>query len=425
MFALIRSFCCVVMLWSMGTVRADNWARFRGPDGSAVAADENIPTEFSLEKNLAWRAKLPGPGGSSPVVWGDRVFLTSYSGYGLSRDEPGDEAKLVKHVLCFDRRDGKLLWQQDVKAKQPIASYADFLVLHGYTTNTPYCDGERLYVSLGKTGLYCFDLNGKELWQADLGRGFHNWGSAGSPVLEDGRLFVNATIESQSLWAFNPASGEVLWRARPVISSWSTPVRVELQDGSQELIFSVKGKLLGLNPATGETLWTATNEQSYAAPSPVIRGETIYSVYSGRPSVLMAVKAGGKGDVSDSHVVWKAQGVGSGITSPVLLGEYIYAVSERGVLGCVAAESGEVLARERLSNSGDVQVYASPIAIGDRLFIVTREDGVFVTSTGPKPKVLAQNKLDESVFNATPAVSDGQLFLRSDQYLYCISSQSR
>ncbi len=407
------------------SVQADDWPRFRGPGGQAMAADDQVPTEFSLTKNLAWRTKLPGPGGSSPVIWGDRVFLTAYSGYGLSQEEPGDEAALVQHVLCFQRSDGKLLWRQDIQAKQPIASYADFLVLHGYTTNTPYCDGSRLYVSLGKTGLFCFDLEGNQLWTADLGRGFHNWGSAGSPVLHQGRLFANATIESQSLFAFDPKTGEVQWRVRPVISSWSTPVIAKLDDGAEELIFSVKGKLLGLDPANGETLWTAKNEQSYAAPSPVTEGDVVYSVYGGRPSVLMAVRAGGRGDVSESRLLWKAQGVGSGITSPVLVGDFLYAVSERGVLGSVSAKTGEVLSRERLASSGSPQIYASPVAVGDRLFIVTREDGVFVTTTGAHPKVLAHNQLeDASIFNATPAVSNGQMFLRSDQYLYCVSKTS-
>ena len=300
------------------------------------------------------------------------------------------------------------------------SNYVDFLVQHGYATSTPCSDGERVYVFFGTSGVRAIDLDGNLLWQADVGGLSHNWGTGGSLVLEGDLLLVNAAVESDAFIALDKHTGKECWRNKRLISSWSTPAAIDLPDERRELIVSIKSKLLGLDPATGERLWTCQTKQAYASPSPIVHGGLVYA-FGGKPNVLLAVRPGGSGDVSESHVVWRASGVGSGITSPVFYEGLIYTVDESGVAGCVDAESGEVLYRERLSHSG-ARFYASPVAADAKLFAVSREHGTYVLAAGRQFKQLAVNRFasDASIFNATPAISRGQILLRSNKAIYCL-----
>ncbi|HEX5499781.1 MAG TPA: PQQ-binding-like beta-propeller repeat protein [Thermomicrobiales bacterium] len=398
---------------------AADWPRFRGQGGTATSDERGLPTSWSGGENIAWKADLPGPGASSPIVVGDRVFVTCYSGYGLDAANPGDLGRLKRHLLCLDRATGETIWTYDAPAAGRESNYVDFLVRHGYATSTPTSDGERVYVFFGTSGVRALDLHGKPLWQADVGELSHNWGTGGSLALDGELLLVNAAVESDSFIALDKRTGAEIWRVKRLISSWSTPAMVELPGGARELIVSIKGRLLGLDPATGERLWSCQTKQSFASPSPIVNDGLIFA-FGGRPNVLLAVRPGGRGDVTGSHVLWRAEGVGSGITSPVLYEGLIYTIDERGIVGCVRAETGEVVYRQRLSPSG-ATLYASPIAADGKLFAVSREHGTFVLAAGPQFKQLAVNQLnDASVFNATPAISRGQLLLRSDRALYCI-----
>ena len=399
---------------------AADWPQFRGPDGTATSADRGLPTIWSDEENLVWKVDLPGYGASSPIVVGDRAFVTCYSGYGLDAEAPGELSKLQRHLLCLNRTTGETLWSYDVPAAGRESNYVDFLVQHGYATSTPVSDGERVYAFFGTSGVRAVDMDGKPLWQADVGEHSHNWGTGGSLVLEGDMLMVNAAVESDAFIALDKHTGKELWRVKRLISSWSTPAAIDLPDGKRELIVSIKSKLLGLDPATGEKLWTCQTKQSYASPSPIVHGGLIYA-FGGKPNVLLAVRPGGRGDVSESHVLWRAGGVGSGITSPVFYEGLIYTVDESGVAGCVDAESGEVVYRERLSPSG-ARFYASPVAADGKLFAVSREYGTYVLAAGRQFKQLAANQFasDASIFNATPAISRGQLLLRSNRAIYCV-----
>jgi outer membrane protein assembly factor BamB len=387
----------------------------------AVSKDSATPVTWSDDENIAWKTALPGFGTSSPIVVGDRLLLTCYSGYGLSAENPGREEDLKRHLLCLDRRDGRLRWVRDVAAEQPEASYQDFLVLHGYASSTPTSDGERIYACFGKSGTRAYDLEGNELWQFDVGSQAHYWGSAGSPVLHGDLLLVNAAVESQTLFALDKRSGQEIWRAKGLLSSWSTPVVVDLPDGGQELVLSVRSRLMAFDLATGQPKWTCKTEQSYASPTPAVKGDMLYA-YAANPGQLIAVRAGGQGDVSQSHVVWRARGAGSSITSPLVFGGHVYSIDERGIASCVRLEDGSVLYTRRLGQGG--RFYASPIVAGQKLYGVSREQGVFVLATGPDFEQLAHNRFasDANVFNATPAVCQGQVFLRSDRFLYCLGS---
>jgi outer membrane protein assembly factor BamB len=405
--------------------RAADWPRFRGPGGAATSEDRGLPTTWSDAENLAWKAELPGAGASSPIVIGDRVFVTCYSGYGLDAEHPGELARLERHLLCLDRDTGETIWSYDAPTAGRESNYVDFLQRHGYATSTPTSDGERVYVFFGTSGVRALDLDGKPVWQADVGALSHNWGTGGSLVLDGDLLLVNAAVESDSFIALDKRSGAEVWRVKRLISSWSTPVVVELPGGGRELIVSIKSRLLGLDPATGEKLWSCQTKQAFASPSPIVRGGLIYA-FGGKPNVLLAVRPGGRGDVTESHVAWRAEGVGSGITSPVFYQDHIYTIDERGIVGCVRADTGEVVYRERLSPSG-ATLYASPVAADGKLFAVSREHGTFVLAAGPRFEQLAVNQFasDASVFNATPAVTQGRLLLRSDRTLYCIGERKR
>lgn len=411
---------CLVLLLIVSA--AADWPRFRGPDGSSVSRDAHTPLTWSETENIAWKTPLPGFGTSSPIVVGERVLLTCYSGYGLNAEQPGREADLKRHLVCLDRRDGRVHWVRDVPAEQPEATYQDFLVLHGYASSTPASDGERVYACFGKSGTRAYDLEGHELWRFAVGTQAHYWGSGGSPVLLGNLLLVNAAVESQTLFALDKQTGQEVWRAKGLLSAWSTPVVVELPGGGQELVLSVRSKLLGFDPHSGEQLWTCKTEQSYAAPTPAVRGDVLYA-YAANPGQLIAVRSGGRGDVSQSHVLWRARGSGSGITSPLVFGEQVYSVDDRGIATCVRASDGQLITTRRLAGG---KFYASPVIAGDKLYAVSREAGVFVLQADSSLAPLAHNRFsaDESVFNATPAISRGQLFLRSDRFLYCLGKRS-
>ncbi len=400
--------------------QAEDWPQFRGAGGRATSDDRGLPVEWSSEKNIVWKADLPGFGASSPIVIGDRVFITCYNGYGLVAEAEGTPKDLKRHLLCLNRTTGTTRWTREVSAEGNESNYVDFMLQHGYATSTPTCDGECVYVFLGTSGVRAFDLEGQPLWQTDVGSYAHNWGTGGSLVIDGELLLVNAAVESDAFIALDKRSGKEIWRAKRLISSWSTPIVVDLPDGARELIVSIKGRLLGLDPLTGERLWTCQTKQAYASPSPIFHEGRIYA-FGGKPNVLLAVRPGGRGDVSETHIDWRAAGVGSGITSPVFYQGHIYTVDERGIVGCVHATTGEVVYRERLSPSG-ATFYASPVIADGKLYAVSREHGTYVLEAEPQFKQLAVNRLspDESIFNATPAISRGQLLLRSNRALYCI-----
>ncbi len=197
-----------------GLAKAD-WNRFRGPNGSGVAEDaKNLPTQFSDKESLQWKMELPGPGSSCPIVVGDKVIVSCWSGYGLTRQEPGDIKSLKLHLLCFDRQTGKQIWDSKVDPYFPEEPYQGMFAEHGYASHTPVSDGKNVYVFFGKAGLFAFDLNGKQLWHKEVGTGRdrRGWGSASSPVLYKDLVIVTASAESQSIVAFNKQTGEQVWK---------------------------------------------------------------------------------------------------------------------------------------------------------------------------------------------------------------------
>ena len=398
---------------------ASTWSQFRGPAGQGISQSQGLPVTWSADQNLVWKTPLPGPGGSSPVVHGDRLFLTCYTGYAVPGSTGGDMASLRRHLLCLDRADGKILWTRDVPAAQPEEEKVRD---HGYASSTPLVDADRVYVFFGKSGVFAFSHHGEELWRNSVGSNTHGWGSAASPVLHQDLVIINAAVESESLVALNKATGREVWRAGGMKESWNTPILVPVAGGQQELVVAMLGQVLGFDPATGEKLWScATGIGWYMVPSLVNDRDIVYCI-GGRTGGSLAVRAGGRGDVTQSHRLWTLN-KGSNVSSPLLHEGHLYWLHENlGILYCVEAATGRLVYEERLANAG--QFYGSPILAEGRIHGVTRNGRGFVLAANPKFEVLARNELaDRASFDASPAVDGHRLLLRSDKFLYCLGTR--
>jgi outer membrane protein assembly factor BamB len=403
---------------------AADWLGFRGPGGLGIAPDHELPVTWGPNANIAWKAELPGAGSSSPIVVGDKVFLTCYTGYGLDADNPGDVSSLTRHVLCLDRATGKVLWQREVAALQPESRYqGSFITKHGYASSTPASDGQHVFVFFGKSGVVAFDLDGRQLWQTSVGTGTHGWGSGTSPVLYKDLVIVNASVESRSLVALRKTDGKVAWTAPGMNASWNTPLLVDVPGGRTELVVSVQGKLLAYNPATGASLWSCEGIKDYVCPSVVAHEGVVYAI-GGRNKPGLAVRAGGTGDVTRTHVLWRLSR-GSNVSSPVYHDGHLYWAHEgQGTVYCADAKKGTIVYAERLNPTPGL-IYASPVVADGKIYYVSRDKGTYVLDAQPQFKLLAHNTLDADagIFNAGVVVSNGQLLLRSDRYLYCIGKK--
>ncbi len=416
-----RSLAAILLLGGTGLWAAD-WRQFRGPGGQGVSEETGLPTEWSAEKNIAWRIKLPGAGASCPVTRGNRVFVTCYSGYGLDEKTPGNMDDLRRHLLCLDRATGKTLWAKEFQPVLPEHKYAGEGSYHGYAASTPILEDERLYVFFGKSGVYCFDLDGKEIWHALVGKNTNGWGSGASPMLYKDSLIVNASVESGALVALDKTTGKEVWRSPGIGSAWNTPILALTPEKTQELIVSVQDRVVAVDPETGKELWRAEGVHRYVCPSVVAHDGIVYAIGGG--STSLAVKAGGKGDVTKTHVVWRVN-KGSNVGSPIYHDGYIYWASDGGgFVHCQDAATGKMVYSERLKPDAG-QIWASPVLADGKIYYVSKANGTYVVAAQPKFKLLAHNVIegDKSRSNASLAVSDGQLFLRNDQFLYCIGQR--
>jgi outer membrane protein assembly factor BamB len=400
---------------------AADWPNFRGPHSSGISTEKDLPAKWSDKENLVWKIDVPGPGSSSPVVWGDRVFVTCYTGYGIPGKDPGDQEELHRHLLCVDRKVGKVLWDKDVKAKLPEPKYASFMANHGYASSTPATDGERVYVFYGKTGVFAYNFAGKELWQADVGEKDFYWGTGSSPMLYKEFVILNACVESGALVALNKKTGKEEWRTNDLKGCWGSPALVDVPGGKPELVLSFPNTMRGFNPDTGKELWNCNGiKESYLCPTVVSKDGIAYTI-GARAKNALAVKAGGTDDVSKTNVLW-TKNVGSNVVSPTIFEDHLYWADDGGMVYCLKAKDGEQVYAEKLDKAGGI--YASVTIADGKMYVVTKKSGTYVLAAGPKFEELAHNTLsDDSIFNASPAVSQGQLFLRSDKALYCIGKK--
>lgn len=406
-----NSICALFVIGLLAqTASADDWPQFRGPGSLGISQAKNLPVTWSDTENLIWKTALPGSGSSSPIVLGGKLYVTCYSGYGLDQGK-GKMEDLALHVVCLDGRNGTIIWDTKIKPELPEKSSVKD---HGYAAATPTTDGKHLYIFFGKSGVFKFDLNGKQIWQTSVGTKLNGWGCGTSPVLYKNLVIVNASVESGSLVAIDKTTGKEAWRAEGMKSSWNTPHLVDAPGGKQELAVSVKGLILGFDPGTGEQLWQCEGIADYICPSIVSHKGVVYAM-GARKSKTVAIRSGGRGDVSKSHKLWQAD-VGANVSSPVVHDGHLYWVSDRNKTAyCISLADGSV----KYSESVDGQPYASTLLADGRLYVVTRFDGTLVLAAKPKFEQLAHNKLsDKTVFNASPMICNGNLILRSNKNLY-------
>ena len=316
-----------------------DWAQFRGPQAGGVSDDMGIPVNWSATKNVVWQTALPGFGSSSSITVGDKIFVTCYNGFGLDRGNPGDQKKLRQSLIALDRAKGQILWSRDVEPRLPQAKYSGNIALHGYASSTPASDGAAVYVFFGSSGVVAFSVAGQPLWEADVGSQTHKWGSAASPILFNNRLIVNATIESESIVALDKASGEEVWRTPGINATWVTPAIVGVPDGGTELVVTVQDKVLGFDAATGRPLWECDGVHDFFHACPIVHEDVVF-ICVGRTPRTLAVRAGGRGDVSTSDILWETA-VGSHVPTPLYYDGYLYWIDESGIAVCLSAATGE------------------------------------------------------------------------------------
>ena len=452
----VRVILCAVLVPSLltsvfSTANAADWPRFRGPNGSGVSPDETpTPTTWTDTENVKWSIDLPGPGSSSPIVVGDKVFVTCWTGYGLSREEPGDQAQLKRHLVCVNRAAGKILWDQVVDPFLPEDEYGGMFAEHGYASHTPVSDGEKVFAFFGKTGVVAFDRDGKKLWQTSVGTESdpHNWGTASSPILYKNLVIVPANAESHALVALDKETGSEVWKqeAQGFEGTWGSPILVDAGEGKQEIVLAVPGEMWGFRPDTGKLAWFAMVSAGEACSTSAIPGDGVAYLVGGRDGGTSAVKVGGAGDVTDKNILWTSN-VQGGIGTPLLHDGKIYSIS-REIVTCLDAATGEEVFQKRLEAPAVAaaapaegenreggrggrgggfmnQSYSSPVAANGKLYFMTRAGLCYVFSLDGDFEQLAVNKFgsDEADFSATPAISDGELFVRSSKKLYCVGEK--
>lgn len=402
---------------------SDDWRQFRGPKFNRTA-ERRLPVRWSATENIAWKTELPGPGASSPIVVGDRVFVTCYSGYGIKRQTPGEPQALTRHLVCESRNDGTTLWTKDVRAAQAPADVNAATGKHGYASHSPTSDGKRVFVHFGNSGVFAFDIEGKPLWNADIGSGTNRYGSGASLVIHKGRLLVNASIENQSFLALDPATGKLLWR-KPLKYSYTTPIT--FTDGGDREVACLTDHdrgFVGFDLATGRELWRWTGfyDRGYGCSSPVFHDGIVYGTASNEGPIC-AFRPSGDGDITQSAKVWTDETrYRPRVTSPILHDDKLFWI-ENGIGVVFDAKTGKKLAGERLPWKGS---YATPLLAEGRLYVTTNYEGTFVISADGQFKQIAHNVIgDESdegrmQLNASPVPHRGQLLLRTNKMLYCI-----
>ncbi len=423
-----------IFFWS-SVVYAD-WTRFRGPNGSGVSTDQDpLPVSWSATRNLHWKSRLPGPGSSSPIVVGDKVFVTSWSGYGTDRRNPGELKQLRRHLICINRHTGKLLWSREVEAVLPEIKYSGMITQHGYASHTPVSDGQSVYVYFGKSGALCFDMDGKKLWQKRIGieSDPQGRGSASSPILYKDLLIVTATAESEALVGLDKKTGKEVWRqeAAGFNATWGTPALAHVDRTRTDLVIAVPKEVWGFNPNSGRLRWYSTGLPPSNFNSSVISQDGIvYAVESGPGGGGgVAVRAGGRRDVTESRVLWSARHANRTAT-PILYQGRLYTFSNK-IVTCIDAKTGTEIFKDRLRTTDASQStrggfggdYASPVIGDGRIYYVARSGQVFVLKASDRFAQLAVNHLASvgEDFSATPAISRGQLFLRSSKHLYSLT----
>ncbi len=422
-----------VPAWAFADGVATQWGQWRGPLGTGVAPQADPPVEWSEDRNIRWKIPLPGRGHSSPVVWDQRIFLTTAIPYGETLPHPGHdshghhdnvrpEQAYEFVVMAIDRRDGRILWQRTVAQEQPHESTHE---TGTWASNSAVTDGERVYASFGSRGVYCLDLDGTILWQVDPGdmRIRHGHGEGSTAALHGDTLILNWDHEGASfVQALDTRTGREIWRAaRDEGTSWSSPLVVE-HAGRKQVIIAATNRVRAYDLASGDVVWECGGLSGNVVATPVAGDGYVYVTNSYETREMLAIRlADARGDITGTAAVaWTRHRDTPYVPSPLLYGDRLYFLKHyQGYLTCVDAKTGKPLfARQRLPEIGNV--YASLVGAAGRIYIVDRNGATVVLKHGDKLEVLARNQLDDS-FSATPALVGRELILRGERFLYSVS----
>ncbi len=401
------------------------WPSFRGPTGQGIVVDTAIPERWSDTENVVWKAKLPGRGNSSPIVWGDRLFVTSEAeprgaAAGLGAKDRAPERLLLCYALTKTKNvageqvaPGGLLWRS--AAPQP-AEHETLYWKNTLASSTPLTDGERVIAFFGNAGLLCTDMDGRRLWHVDLGTFPTMHGPGASPVLYKNLVIViqDQTVGTSLCAAYNKQTGEKVWqKPRRNCAGWSSPVLLRVGD-RDELIYNGSQEVVAYDPASGSELWKAAGTSIESIPSIVSGGGLLYST-SGRNGPIFALRPGGKGDITDTHIVWRHVRGGPHVPTPAWHDGRLYVVSDTGVVTCLDATTGDTILQKRFRGRFSM----APLVVGDRLLLVSEEGVCYLVKSGPKLEIASQNDLKAPVL-ATPAILGGRIYFRTADELICI-----
>lgn len=403
---------------------AENWPEWRGPRRDGTSAGKNLPLKWSATQNVKWKTELPGPGNSTPIVWENKVFITQAADNGTRR-----------LLIAFDRTTGKKLWEKGTDYAQKEQSHDT----NPQCSSSPATDGQRVIAWFGSAGIFCYDLEGKELWKRDLGKHEHEWGYAASPVIHGDLVYLNFGPGPQSfLVALNKNDGKEVWRYdieekhykerkdgfagqnNGVTGTWSTPIIVNAE-GREDLVMTVGDKMIGLDPKTGNEIWFCRGLNPLIYTSPVF-GEGVIVANGGFHGPDMAVRPGGKGDVTETHKVWEGGRTANRLGSAVIKDGHMFLPTMPGLAECIDLKTGKTVWNERIRGSGAKNdTWTSMVLAGDRIYVVNQSADTIVLRASPNFEILQVNSLGNEMCNSSIAVSNGDIFIRTHKNLWCIS----
>lgn len=425
-----------------------HWPQWRGPFLTGMARGD-APVSWNDTTNIKWKIEIPGRGHSTPVIWGDRIFLTTAIQTGQAPPPPpapaadqGDQRQgrrggpgggagaNIEHrfeVLCVDRRTGKVIWQKTAKTAKPHEGY--HRAYGSFASNSPATDGKYVYAFFGSRGIYCYDFNGKLVWEKDLGVQMKirlQFGEGAAPMLDGDRILLTFDHDAGSfIVALDKRTGKELWRTpRDEQSAWSNPFVIE-HSGRRQIIVSATKKVRSYDLQTGKLIWECAGLGSNVIPAPVYLNGVVYVMSGHREPKLMAIRLGREGDLTGTDAVLWTQTRGLSYTaSPVLDEGKLYTVTDSGFVSCFNVVTGEPYYHQvRLPRAYNFK--ASPVGAAGKLYLASEDGDVIILKMGEKFEVLATNKLEDQVFIASPVIAGGELFLRSQNRLYCISERRR
>jgi len=437
-----------LLMGSVVSANAQNWPSFRGANASGNGDGQNPPTNWDAGKNtnIVWKTEIPGLAHASPVVWGDKLFVvTAVSGapkgkfrHGLYGDVDSD-TDLSKHawkVYCLDKKTGKILWERAAsegvpKVKRHIKS--------SHASPSPVTDGKYVVAFFGSEGLFCYDFDGKLVWKQDLGvldSGWffdpdYQWGMASSPIIYKDRVIVQCDLQKGSfIAAFDVKTGKQLWKTqRNEIPSWGSPTIFESK-GKAMVVTNATKRIRGYDPMTGKELFELSGNSEVTVGTPVV-GHDLVFVTAGYPPIqpIYAIKPTASGDISlaegkesNDHIAWSKKRGGTYMPTPIVYGDHLYTCSNNGVLTCYDARTGERIYQQRIAGQSS-SFTASPIAADGKLYFAGEDGDVFVVKAGTQYELIATNPIGE-VIMATPAISEGMIFVRTISHVYGIADAS-